>query len=238
MEYREMRELLLKSEALTTKQANEILDLWQNKPRTFHDFLRNRSASVPLEAYDYVDLKDATHYFKVIPYYVPAPEIALKFFRLRDDDINEAFKDIVTWLVFTPERELDVCAWPYLTKDCVSYYSRDFILEIIQDMCYVFDFSRDESGLLYHAMYKKLLEPERSFLAINSFNTDGWYNSELEKDRNTATLYSAMSMHLTGEDTGIEASVRKFIIRYQNDIVEIMAKYREASLKEQGLVLN
>lgn len=238
MEYKEMRELLLKSEALTTKQANEILDLWQNKPRTFHDFLRNRSASVPLEAYDYVDLKDATHYFKVIPYYVPAPEIALKFFRLRDDDINEAFKDIVTWLVFTPERELDVCAWPYLTKDCVSYYSRNFILEIIRDMCYVFDFSQDESGLLYHTMYKKLLEPERELLAVNSFNTDGWYNSKLEKDRNIATFYSAMSMHLTGVDTGIEASIRKSIIGYQNDIAVIMAKYREVSLKEQGVVLN
>ena len=227
-----MRELLLKSEALTTKQANEILGLWQNKPRTFHDFLRNRSASVPLEAYDYVDLQDATHYFRVIPYYVPAPEIALKFFRLRDDGINEAFKDIVTWLVFTPERDLDVCAWPYLTKDC------NFILEIIRDMCYVFDFSRDESGLLYHTMYKKLLEPERELLAVNSFNTDGWCNSELEKDRNIATFYSAMSMHLTGEDTGIEASVRKFIIRYQNDIAVIMAKYREACLKGQGVVLH
>lgn len=84
--------------------------------------------------------------------------------------------EIVNDIVFKQETDLDICAWPYVNKLCVRYFSREFILNMFLDMHYVFDFANDETGEVFDIMYKRLngSAQERELLAVNSFNIGGW----------------------------------------------------------------
>lgn len=110
MDYKESRELLLHAEALSYENACQILDLWQQSPRTYCDFLRNSGTFVFLESYVGQNEETELHSFVQTRRRVPSPAVAEKFFRLGYDDLNVRFMEIVNAIVFKQETDLDICA--------------------------------------------------------------------------------------------------------------------------------
>ncbi len=243
MDYKKLKELLLdNSAALTVENAGEILDLWENTPRTFYDFLRNAGAFVFLESYVGYNEENEAHDFMATQQRVPSPAVAAKFFRLEDDDLNIRFTEIVSDLAFKSDKEGAICAWPYLNKENVCLMSREFILELFITPYYVFDFSADEKGALFDFMRRRMHnEQEEELLAANSFNIIGWTaggNSCRDNMKKLSKFYF-LSSHAFNAGIGEEASFRKLFLRYIYD-VEYGVKniMREINGREQGFVSN
>ena len=240
MDYKESRELLLHAEALSYENACQILDLWQQTPRTYCDFLRNSGTFVFLESYVGQNEETELHSFVQTRRRVPSPAVAEKFFRLGYDDLNVRFMEIVNAIVFKQETDLDICAWPYVNKLCVRHFSREFILNMFLDMHYVFDFANDETGEVFDIMYKRLngSAQERELLAVNSFNIGGWAFSGRNSSEETIVRLYLTAQHALHCGIGEEASCRKLFLQYLFDIQHGIRLFRQGKLKEQGIVLN
>ena len=228
------------AEALSYENACQILDLWQQSPRTYCDFLRNSGTFVFLESYVGQNEETELHSFVQTRRRVPSPAVAEKFFRLGYDDLNVRFMEIVNAIVFKQETDLDICAWPYVNKLCVRHFSREFILNMFLDMHYVFDFANDETGEVFDIMYKRLngSAQERELLAVNSFNIGGWAFSGRNSSKETIVRLYLTAQHALHCGIGEEASCRKLFLQYLFDIQHGIRLFRQGKLKEQGIVLN
>ncbi len=236
MDYKEMRELLLQKKSISKEEARQILELWQKIPRAYTDFLHNRSAFMLLDCYCKADLRQCKHVFEQTSVRVPSAAVAEKFFQLRDDAINTSFKNIVTIRAFNRRRNLDICAWPYLDRRCASYYELDFILELLCDPHYVFNFEKDLSGKIFETLLKKLGK-NSDWLAINSFNIAGWTEHCIKEDPVTIRLF-LMAQHATAQDEGEEASFRKLLLNYLIDIEKGMKIYYQLAAKSAGIIMS
>ena len=227
------------AEALSYENACQILDLWQQSPRTYCDFLRNSGTFVFLESYVGQNEETELHSFVQTRRRVPSPAVAAKFFRLGNDDLNIRFMEIVNDIVFKQETDLDICAWPYVNKLCVRHFSREFILNMFLDMHYVFDFANDETGEVFDIMYKRLngSAQERELLAVNSFNIGGWAFSGRSSSEETVVRLYLTAQHALHCGIGEEASCRKMFLQYLFDIQHGIRLFRQGKLKEQGMCL-
>ena len=237
MDYKEMRELLLQEKSLSKEDARRILELWQKNPRTYSDFLRNRSAFMLLDAYCRADMDEGRHLFGQTSVRVPSAAVAEKFFQLQDDTVNKMFKDIITTRAYDGNRDLDICAWPYLNRRCVSYYDGDFILELVCNMNYVFNFEADTDGELFEAMRKKL-GVKGDWLAVNSFNITGWMKRQKEKANPADLRMYLMAQHATEQDDGEEASFRKLLLNYMADVEDGMNFYYQLMAETAGIAMS
>ena len=236
MNYKEARELLLHAEALSNKQANEILDLWETSPKSYSDFLRNRGCFTFLSCYIGLD-SEKEHKFEATTKRVLSPEIAEKFFRLEDDELGKRLIWIIARSVWRQDSESPMCAFPYLNQACVQHMSSEFIWELLINPLFVFNFEEDTSGEVFELMYQKVGgEQEQELLAINSFHIEGWVNPTREQ-RKTAKLYM-MSSHYFSDSSDEEACFRKMFLNYIDDIQEGMRLIEEQIQKEQGVTLN
>ena len=236
MNYKEVRELLLHAEALSVKQAKAILDLWEQNPRTYSDFLRNRGSFTLLSTYVGID-KNNKHGFIQTTKRVPSPEIAAKFFCLEEDNISIRLIDIITDNVCRQDADISICAFPYLNKECVKYMSREFILEMFLNALFIFNFEEDTTGSIFEMMYQRVGgEQERELLAVNSFNIDGWVDPRKDA-RKTAKMF-LMAEHFTQRCIGEEAGFRKLFLHYIYDIQEGLRQIDEKLKREQGIFLN
>ncbi len=236
MNYKETRELLLHAEALSNKQANEILDLWETSPKSYSDFLRNRGCFTFLSCYIGLDA-EKEHKFEGTTKRVLSPEIAEKFFRLEDDDLGQRLIMIIAKSVWRQDSESPMSAFPYLNKECVQYMSRELILELLINPLFVFNFEEDTSGEVFELMYQKVGgEQEQELLAVNSFHIEGWVNPTREQ-RKTVKLF-LMSSHIFSNGGDEEACFRKMFLNYIYDIQEGMQMIDKQIKKEQGVTLN
>jgi len=229
MDYKTSCALLLKSEAITENQAEEILRMWAEKPRSYHDFLKKPEASLVLRSYLGVIREATKHEFIDLETKVPSVSVALKFFSLDDDDISKNFINVASNLSFSNTGR-EICAWPYLTESCMQHLSEEVITRIIVGSEYVFDFSEDERGNLYDSLYKRLRDTySRELFAANSFNVLGWINKAARHPEEEVLKYLTMSSHFLNVGIGPEAILRKFYIRYRYDIRNITSEMRQLS---------
>lgn len=213
--------LLLNSEAITLKQAEEILVMWTKNPRVYHDFLKKENASQPLRSYLGVMHEAVKHEFIDLKTKVPSTAVALKFFSLNDEEISKGFIYTVNNLSFD-EIKNEICAWPYMTESCMKYLSEEIIMDIIVGPEYIFDFGNDKRGNLYDSLYKRMRDMySKELFAANSFNALGWMNKAAHYSEPEVLKYLTMSSHFINIGIGPEAILRKFYIRYRHDIGKI-----------------
>lgn len=221
MDFKTSCGLLLQSEAITKEQAEEILDMWAKKTRTYHDFLKKDNASQPLRSYLGVIQDAVKHEFVDLKTKVPANAVALKFFSLDDEEISKNFINTVNGLSFD-EIKKEICAWPYLTESCMKHLSEELIMDIIVGPEYIFDFSEDKRGNLYDRIYQTMRDTySKELFAANSFNAMGWTNKAAQHSEKELLKYLTMSLHFINVGIGPEAILRKFYIRYRHDISKI-----------------
>lgn len=221
MDYKTSCALLLQSEAITENQAEEILKMWAEKPRSYHDFLKKPGTSQPLRSYLGVVTEAIKQEFIDLKTNVPTASVAQKFFSLDDEDISKTFINTINNLSFDGVKN-EICAWPYLTESCMSHLSDDIIMDIVVGPEYVFDFSQDRRGNLFDSLYKRMQNTySRELFAANSFNALGWINKATRHPEEEVLKYLTMSSHFLNVGIGPEAILRKFYIRYRHDISRI-----------------
>ncbi len=236
MDYKELKELLLHAEALSVKQVKTILDFFEKNPRSYNDFIRNRGCFTFLSMYAGID-KEGIHGFIPTTKRVLSPQIAEKFFRLEDDNINIRLIDIITENVCRHDAYISVCSFPYLNKNCVQYMNREFILEMFINPVFIFNFEEDTTGSIFEMMYKTVGgEQERELLAVNSFNIEGWAEQHCENVK-TAKIF-LMAEHFTQHGVNAEASFRKLFLRYIFDVQRGIQMIEQQMKNRQGIVLN
>lgn len=236
MDYKKTLELLLKEEALTKKEAFEILKFWSNNSRAYYSFLRRKGMSRNLYKYAGAD-EEMVHFFEKMDVRVPASEIAHKFFALKDDDIFLWFMDVIGYYGAKKMPYEEVCAFPYLQRENLKLLSDDAILNIIKKTEFVFDFADDADGSLFRLCYNAFTKPEQhELLALNSFNILNWAASKF-RDFNEQ-LYAAklfmISNHAFPQNNDEEAWFRKSLIRFN---VEVSFGY-ERVCQEMNKIVN
>lgn len=223
MDYKTSKELLLGTKVLTEQQADEILDMWEVKPRAYHDLLKVENAFQLLHVYVGVPEteEDFHHYFEPTNIHVPSVSIAEKFFAFQNESIITRFITILNNLSVPQTYGERIYAWPYLTKECISALTMFQLFWVIGDWRYVFNFEDDKHGNLFDSLYRQLpMTLPRDVLVANSFNIMGWMNYARRYSPAEFNKHMLMSNHCIALGCDTEAMARKFYIIYRLDIVK------------------
>lgn len=221
MNYKTSRDLLLDTKAITQQQAEEILGMWEVKPRAYHDFLKTENAFQTL--YQYAGVADdiSKHLFQQTKIHVPSVAVAEKFFILHDEDTITRFINILNRFSVNQNFGENVYAWPYLTKECMSALSMFQLFWLIGDWRYVFNFEHDTRGNLFDSIYRQLpVSLPRDVLVANSFNIMGWMRYASRYSPADFNKHMLMASHCLALGSDAEAVARKFYVTYRLDIVK------------------
>lgn len=231
MEYKTVKNLLLDVQVLTANQAEEILDLWEENPRKYRDFLKNKEAALNLQGYVGVLPNGINHDFMVLETPVPSAAVAGKFFALCDTDITKRFIHIIE--NYSASRTGEICAWPYLKASLMNSFNEECLLEVVKTAFFVFDFSEDQQGRLFDSLFSRLSNSTSAELfAANSFNIVGWIQKMAKYSTRQFFKHFVMAEHFMNCGIGPEACLRKFYIRYRvetDELTEQMANMASLS---------
>ena len=221
MNYKTSRDLLLDTKALTEQQAEEILDMWELKPRSYYDFLKNENASKALLVYG-GPLTDAPHHqFNPTKICVPSDAVAHKFFALGDENLITQFITLLGRLSVKENFGECVYAWPYLTKEFMSVITMFQLFWLIGDWRYVFNFEDDTHGDLFDSIYRRLpYSLTKDVFVANSFNIMGWLKYARRYSPQEFNKHMLMANHCLAIGSDAEAVARKFYITYRLDIIK------------------
>lgn len=215
MNYRKIRELLLYEKVLSTEDAMLILYSWMEDAELYNRFL-SEGCAVNLAVYSDYSVEKMCHVFEPSDVFVLAPCFAQKFFNVKNDAVNALLATIVNQLAFNEENAGEIYAWPYLTMDCVKNLNVAFLLNVIEDVHFIFDFAEDTKADIYNCLYSKLYEANEcdTLLPINSFNlSPRWLHRK--SDYSVETLMQNFFMVNCGFGQGIpDAAMRKLFINY------------------------
>ncbi len=215
MNYETIRELLLKEKALSIEDAMSILHCWMEDRETY-DKLLNEGSAVALQVYENYSAENGCHKFAPSDVHVLSPHFAKLFFNLKDDMITALFATAINQLTFSENETGDVYAWPYLTMDCIRNLDGEFVLHVIEDMHFVFDFAADKEADLYDCLYHKIYDiyNHEGLLAINSFNlSPKWLQKKNGLDMAALMYEYFMVNHNFGNNVS-DAMFRKLFIAY------------------------
>lgn len=243
MDYKQSKKLLFDEEVkLTTKQAEEILLLWNDDPNAFFKILNCDKEKLTLKKYHGINEKTFVHEFVDSDVCVFGNNIAKKFFELMDDEISVNFINTLTLNTFKKLKVMNVFMWPYFDKlsDFVSFA---MLKTLISSKFFCFDFADDVSG----ARFEKIMSCTKGedfyqdLLAVNSFNiTDVLVSSRarnLLPIMDLARLHAFSSHHFEGFEEDY-AGFRKLFISYLDFAVEAQEFTLEQIKKQQGVVMN
>ncbi len=215
MDYDEIRELLFQAKALSKKQAMQILYSWMEDPEPYYRFLAEGGAAA-LQVYEDYSDEDCQHKFIPSDVFILSPRYAKLFFNVQDNAVNALFATVVNQLTFSGNETGDIYAWPYLTMECAKNLNEAFLLNVIEDIHFIFDFSADENAEVYSCLYDKIYNACGcdGLLPINSFNLSSkWLHRK--NGRDMETLMQNFFMANLGFGDGIpDATMRKLFIQY------------------------
>ena len=220
MDYKTTKELLLNTKALTENQAEEILDMWEEKPRSYYDFLKNENAFQMLQVYAGASEDQPHHNFLPTNIRVPSISVAQKFFVIGDENVITRFFNLLGKLSVKESVSERVYAWPYLTKECMSALTMFQLFWLIGDWRYVFNFENDTRGDLFDSIYRRMMYSlTRDVFVANSFNIMGWLRYASRYSLQEFNKHMLMANHCLAFSCDAEAVARKFYITYRLDIV-------------------
>lgn len=219
MDYEEIRELLCDSEPLSQYDAMRILNEWSDSPALYQRLL-DEGMAVALYAYEEYSEEAEWHMFCESEKRMLAPPYAKHFFNQENQLVTAMFASFVNQVAFGEDNDGGIYAWPYLTAECVENLDAEFIIKVIEDPHFVFDFSEDANCSLYALLYQKMCEntEDEQLIAINGFNLSSeWL--KLEKAYGRITLYRSFFMANHAFGAGISEGVfRKLLINYVLEI--------------------
>lgn len=227
MDYEKIRELLLQDEVLNEEDAISILNEWADQPKLYQ-FMLEDGMAVQLYAYNGYSEDAEMHMFCETQKYVLAPRYAKHFFNQEDELIPAVFTSFIAQTIASEDEEDGtIYAWPYLNADCMENLSAGFILNIIEEPHFVFDFAEDVDCSIFCMLYQTLYEGSdfEEFLAINSFNLSSDWRDQKVCDRLTSFRNIFVASHNFGNAIS-EAVFRKLFINY---ILEIERQTSEAN---------